>query len=803
MGRRKRRPGQGPASPPAGGSPDPSAHGSPAPAPGPSLRLPRGKKALFSALSLTLLFTALELVLWASGVQPALFDEDPYVGFSGYIPLFVEETRPDGSRLRVTARNKIRFFNPQEFPARKGAGTYRVFCIGESTTYGHPYDDRTSYCRWLREFLPAADPSRRWEVINAGGISYASYRVALLMEELIQYQPDLFIVYVGHNEFLERRTYSGFLEMPAAVRGLDSLLSRTRTYTAMRRVVRGRPGGPAAPGSPVAGSASLPAEVEAVLDRTVGPADYTRDDALKEQVLAHYRFNVARMVDIAHSAGSRVILVTPASNLRDCEPFKSEHRADLGGVDRRRWEDLLDSAEKARTENRQADALRLADEAAAIDDRHAHLHYLRGRLLDAMGRHAESKAAFVRARDEDICPLRALSPVRQILLDVAGERKVPCVDFIALVEGKSPQGIPGDDLFLDHVHPTVEGHRLLALSLLDEMVRRGDVRPAVSWGEAAIHEITRRVEGGLDRAAQGLALKNLAKTLGWAGKFEEARKLGERASEMLPGDAEVQFNIGDAFEKRGDLEAALTHYERALKIEPDYAEAWNKLGRVFEKRGGLAQAAAHYQQALRLNPLYADAHGNLGNVLSNQGDLEQAIAHLEQAIRLEPGSVEVLHKLGVTLLKQGKPIQAEARLREAIRAQPNFARAHNNLGLALAEQGKTAEAKAELEEALRLEPDYPQAHDGLGTLLVHQGKIAAAVAHFGAALRVEPGNAQIHGKLRFLAERFEAAVRAKPNDAAAHHFLGLVLEAQGKRTEAAAQHEKALRLEPDLEKRVP
>jgi len=37
------------------------------------------------------------------------------------------------------------------------------------------------------ELLPEADKSKKWEVINAGGISYASYRVARVMEELLEF----------------------------------------------------------------------------------------------------------------------------------------------------------------------------------------------------------------------------------------------------------------------------------------------------------------------------------------------------------------------------------------------------------------------------------------------------------------------------------------------------------------------------------------------------------------------------------------------------------------------------------------
>ncbi len=87
--------------------------------------------------------------------------------------------------------------------------------------------------------LPAADRNKNWEVINAGGISYASYRVAHLMEELVNYQPDLFIIYTGHNEFLEERTYSQIRDIPPVVRSTVSLLAKTRTWSAMTTALQG------------------------------------------------------------------------------------------------------------------------------------------------------------------------------------------------------------------------------------------------------------------------------------------------------------------------------------------------------------------------------------------------------------------------------------------------------------------------------------------------------------------------------------------------------------------------------------
>ena len=591
----------------------------PAKAPAAGAELPLWKKLLFSLLAVALFFGAIELVLMAAGVEPLAYDEDPYVGFSSVVPHFVERTLAGGTEVLETAPNKLRLFHLQRFARAKGAGVTRIFCLGGSTTYGRPYGDATSFCGWLREFLPAADPSRGWEVVNAGGISYASYRVALLMEELIPYQGDLFIVYSGHNEFLEERTYRDLIASPRAVRGLGALAGRTRIFTAGRRLLdRWRPPAAETAGKP---ATVLDDEVRTLLDASVGPDAYHRDDALEEKVLAHYRFSLARMVDMARSAGAEVVLVTPASNLRHCSPFKSEPTEGLDAATRKRWQALYDAAAEAHAAGRWDAALEALEEASAIDDRHAGAHYLRGRVLDALGRYGEAKRAFERARDEDVCPLRTLSPMRRIVAEVAAERRVPLVDFVALVESLSPQGIPGENLFLDHVHPTIEGNRLLALDLLTTLARQGFVRPGPGWGEGAVRRVTDRVVGRLDPSSQGLALSNLSRVLGWAGKLEEAYKLSLQAVELAPGLAEVHHQAGLCAHLVGHLDQAVAHYRKAIELDPSTATAHSNLAVILDEAGRDREAAVHYRRAIALlgekNAAYRER-------------LRQALAKLEE-----------------------------------------------------------------------------------------------------------------------------------------------------------------------------
>ena len=56
---------------------------------------------------------------------------------------------------------------------------------------------------------------------------------------------------------------------------------------------------------------------------------------------------------------------------------------------------------------------------------------------------------------------------------------------------------------------------------------------------------------------------------------------------------------------QGKPDEAAACYQRALKLKTDYVEAHNNLGNVFNRRGELDKATACYRRALQLNPDYA------------------------------------------------------------------------------------------------------------------------------------------------------------------------------------------------------
>ena len=552
------------------------------------------KKLLFGLVATIIAFVLLETLLAVVGVKPMRFESDPNVGFSSNSRHFVEVSGPGGETLMTTAKERLDFFNPQTFPKKKASGTFRIFSMGGSTTYGHPYTDAVSFNGWLREFLAATAPERKWEAINAGGISYGSTRVAFLMEELVQYEPDLFVVYCGQNEFLEKRIHRKITQHSPLVRTLGNVARRTRSGHLLKKAadsVMQRK----AEGSE---RTVLPDEPETLLDQAVGPTAYTRAGLEREQVFAQYRFNMERIIDIARSAGAKVVVVVPASNLRDFAPFKSEFREGLSEDLQARCRTLLKQArEDFMASAAPEKGLMLANEAAAIDGSYAETHYVRGRLLEKLGRFADAKTAFERARDEDVCPLRAPAQIRQTLLELCAAKAVPVIDFHAMVEKQSDHGIPGAKLFLDHVHPTINGYRTLALEILRTVEREKIAQ--ISIDQAAIERATAVVSARVDNNANAFALMNLCKTLGWAGKREEAFIAGQKAAEIAPDNLRVRHEAGLAAILARRPGEAVAHFQKVVSAEPSNAEAHNGLGLAFERMEKWPEAVEHYRLALQ------------------------------------------------------------------------------------------------------------------------------------------------------------------------------------------------------------
>ena len=672
------------------------------------------RNILFSVIIIAIFFGGAELLLAVAGVKPLLLTQDPLVGFAGNIPQFVKATRKDGTEMYITPRNKSEYFNFQEFPQHKSDDAYRIFCVGGSTTYGRPYSHKVSFCGWLQAYLEAADPTRKWEVINVGGISYASYRVARMMKELVNYQPDMFIVYTGQNEFLEERSYGALQELPAWMIELDASLSGTRVYTAMKLALDALKQGK----NNVSQKTDLLSdEVDDILSHTIGPETYQRDEKLRRATITHFRINLKRIAEIADTADADRIFIVPAKKLRDLTPFKSEHRNDLEPDELMQWLALYSDARELQQAGRPELALVKFNDAMKIDDRYAELHYRIGEVLFDQHNYKEAEAAFRRAVEEDVAPLRILAPIQQIVHEVAADENNPLIDFPALLRKvymeKYGHGIFGSEFFVDHVHFTIEGHRLIGQALFEQLVAQGIAHPDKGWDETGAERLRQQVLASLDKIDVSNSYMALGIIFVWAAKYDEAEKMLLRALDALGPDEEIYTRLANVYYGKGDLEKAYDYLVKVRELAPDRPVVHARFALLLLEQGKPDQAIKQCRAEMEIRPDSTIAAFCMAMSHAALGDADKAQMYFDRTLEMEADSIDIHLGYADFLIKQQRYDEALVQVQAALDINPASFEAHNTLGGLLLERGDREKAWQHIAEALRLEPDYAPAMENL------------------------------------------------------------------------------------------
>jgi tetratricopeptide (TPR) repeat protein len=264
---------------------------------------------------------------------------------------------------------------------------------------------------FLREMLQDAWPGRAVEVINMGTTAVASFPLVAMVKEVVRYQPDLVILYVGNNEFFGAYGTASInavgtmptwaLPVMRAVRGLavvqalDALVHRGAD------------------------------EDRTLMEQMVGQSVIPADSPLRNVAARNLQAHVGAMIDIAQDAGIAVLVCTTASNEAGLAPL----------------------GEGSTAAARFQEAKRLA----------------------ASGDRTAAREAFLDARDLDTMPWRPTRATEQAIRDAAAARGAPLCDIASMFRDAGIDGATGWDLLDDHVHLSVRGQAEAARAMARAM----------------------------------------------------------------------------------------------------------------------------------------------------------------------------------------------------------------------------------------------------------------------------------------------------------------------------------------------
>lgn len=761
----------------------------------------------------------LELVLRLTGV--------------GYPTRFLlGRSAPPGRTLVQNNQFGWRFFGAQmaRVPAPislaqpKPPRTIRLVVFGESAAFGDP-QPRYGLPRMLEALLELRYPEAKFEVVNAAMTGINSHVVVRIARDCMATDADVWVVYMGNNEVVGpfgAGTVFGSQVPPLALIRAGLALKATRIGQELD-ALREKLQKPAPEKSEWGGMTMF------VNNRVAA------DDPRMEAVYRNFQQNLADIIHAGHASGAGVVVSTVAVNLKDCAPFASLHRTSLSGTELKQWETLFQMGAEAQKVGNWAEAEKQFKAAARLDDSIADLHFRLGQSELALGRPTEAGHEFALARDLDALRFRCDSRLNNLIRQAGTNDAEPSI-FLADVEhaaAASPNGLPGAELFYEHVHLTFEGNYVVARTIAQQVAKAlksklpdasrpwpepGDCARRLAWTRRAEQLAVSEIQGRLtdppftlqsNHGGQEQRLAELARGLPAVdapNTLREAQQSCEQALESWPSDALLYHQLAELKQAEGDHAGAANAAKRSLDLLPTDKECWLLLGLALAKQQKFEASAAAFQHVFELDPEDVWGRQNLAICWQKLGRRDEAIGEFKRALAIKPRFGLAWLGLGQVYEEQGHKTDAEDCYRLALVNRIHRSDELTTLARFCLTRGWFDAAATNYSDAIALSPSDFQLRLEMGQVLSTLGRHVEAAQRFAEAIQLAPDQGQIHylrgfelgrlGKPAEAEQEFRAAAELMPGVLEARLNLGIALYQQQKREEALATFEEVLRRSP-------
>lgn len=379
----------------------------------------------------------------------------------GSLTIPAEWIARDGFRQQTVAHAGQFFiypgFRPVTIKKVKPAGTLRIFSLGGSTTFGLHVGAEGAFTARLAAGLRERLPGRSIEAINLGCPGWASDRELNLLDVVLGLEPDLVILYSGHNEMLD--PVSALRAEPSSGARLRAGVARVSTlFGWLDHAIRAkRLGGKVEEWreDAIRDEATRHQVSDPLLVRMEKRVEVS--DSYREAAARAFAANLAAMVARAADRKVPLLLPLPVANL--AAPPAPPGRRDAAVAA------LLTQARGEFAAGAIATAEQLLARAVAAAPYDAELRFLHGTALWHLARRDEGRAELRRAVDLDIKTNRITTPLEAAFQRIVESTGQPWVDLRPIFHDDLGQASV-ESLFIDHCHPTALGHQKIADAML-------------------------------------------------------------------------------------------------------------------------------------------------------------------------------------------------------------------------------------------------------------------------------------------------------------------------------------------------
>ena len=577
--------------------------------------LPLKKKILFYGITLSipiLFFVILELSLRS-------------VNYLGNTDLFVDPNISMDEYLIPNPNFAARYFfytnvipNPSidVFLAEKPENGFRVFAMGGSSAAAYPYGFNGSFSRVVSDVLTDALPDKKVEVVNVGISAINSYTLFDQVDEILVHSPDAIMIYAGHNEFygaLGVGSNENLGAFPGFVR-FYLKLQRFKTFLFLRNSIVDS-------GKWFASIFSGEEPIQGTLmEQMISSRSIELDSPKHELAMIQFESNMSAIIQQFEEKGVPVYFASLASNIKDQAPF-----VDI-------------------TDGEQPSALQT---------------YKKAQQTFSAGDVASAKHEFTLAKDLDGLKFRAPSEINSIIDSLSNTFSnttyVPVEEFMS---EESPEGIIGNNLMLEHLHPNQDGYfaigKTFSEALLANLHNQGLTQFEVyDWDsykqKMHLSEYDQRVAWHrVKTLKQGFPFVQKGAITPYQLNYKPisfADSLAFETVQNSKGWDRAKIELAVSYEKSNQPEKALEEYLGLTRDQPWNDSPYTFAAKILLNQNDLEGAEPLLRKAYEITKKETYVNKMLGAIELNKGNVKEAIILLEESRALNQNDPQMLFNL--------------------------------------------------------------------------------------------------------------------------------------------------------------
>ena len=294
-------------------------------------------------------------------------------------------------------------------------------------------------------------------------------------------------------------------------------------------------------------------------------------------------------------------------------------------------------------EGRYKEAIQRYEAALQIDPNDASVYNNMATAYKNLGRLSEAEATYRRALEADPAYYRAhfrLACV-QVLQGKTQDAQAALQEYF-----QAGATMAEAETLLAGLNEADDVRRLIAhIESKPQTMKEGAMRNTGQHSDAErkVSEAMKVMESKPESAAEmlraaialdpelGLAYRELGRVLFTLGSFEDALRVSEQATRLLPDDAETWALYGERCVNRFHMDQALAAYERAYRLDPGHYRANVGLGgfltsmiEVGKARERAKEAERCLKRAMELDPSQILPYNFLGRLYKASGEQDKA-----------------------------------------------------------------------------------------------------------------------------------------------------------------------------------